>query len=103
MTAAEWANIRDKVHYYFEKDHYYTEFKQQETMSQRIDLARNMEDMVGKYYSEEWFRSNILKQTASEIEDQDELIAKEKEEAEKEIDSEGEEFDDNSDKRWGRQ
>ena len=103
ITSAEWSKIKDKIHYRFEKDHYYTEFKHQETMSQRVDLARNMEDMVGKYYSEEWFRSNILKQTANEIEDQDELIAKEKEEAEKEIDSEGEEFDDNSDKRWGRQ
>ena len=80
ITAAEWAKIRDKVHYRFEKDHYYSEFKHQETMSQRVDLARNMEDYVGKYYSQEWFRANILKQTASEIEKQDELIAKEAEE-----------------------
>ena len=80
ITAAEWAKIKDKVHYRFEKDHYYSEFKHQETMSQRVDLARNMEDYVGKYYSQEWFRANILKQTASEIEKQDELIAKEAEE-----------------------
>jgi hypothetical protein len=80
MTAAEWAKIRDKVHYRFEKDHYYSEFKHQETMSQRLDLARNSEDYVGKYYSKEWFRANILKQTASEIEKQDEMIAKEAEE-----------------------
>ena len=80
MTAAEWAKIRDKVHYRYEKDHYYSEFKHQETMSQRVDLARNMEDYVGKYYSKEWFRTNILKQPASEVEKQDELIAKETEE-----------------------
>jgi hypothetical protein len=80
MTAAEWAKIRDKVHYRFEKDHYYSEFKHQETMSQRLDLARNSEEYVGKYYSKEWFRTNILKQTASEVEKQDELIAKEAEE-----------------------
>ena len=80
ITAAEWAKIRDKVHYRFEKDHYYSEFKHQETMSQRLDLARNSEEYVGKYYSKEWFRTNILKQTASEVEKQDELIAKEAEE-----------------------
>ena len=80
MTAAEWAKIKDKVHYRFEKDHYYSEFKHQETMSQRLDLARNSEDYVGKYYSKEWFRTNILKQTASEVERQDELMAKEAEE-----------------------
>jgi hypothetical protein len=77
MTAAEWAKIRDKVHYRFEKDHYYSEFKHQETMSQRLDLARNSEEYVGKYYSKEWFRANILRQTAAEVEKQDELIAKE--------------------------
>ena len=80
MTAAEWAKIRDKVHYRFEKDHYYSEFKHQETMSQRLDLARNSEEYVGKYYSKEWFRANILRQTAAEVEKQDELIAKEAEE-----------------------
>ena len=78
MTAAEWANIRDKVHYYFEKDHYYTEFKQQETMSQRIDLARNMEDMVGQYFSKEWFRKNILRQSDEDIETIDSQMEKEK-------------------------
>ena len=94
MTAEEWGKIRDKVHYRFEKDHYYSEFKHQETMSQRVDLARNMEDYVGKYYSKEWFRANILRQTASEVEKQDELIAKEAEEdAEKEGEGgEGDEY-----------
>jgi hypothetical protein len=49
-------------------------------MSQRLDLARNSEEYVGKYYSKEWFRANILRQTAAEVEKQDELIAKEAEE-----------------------
>ena len=89
MTAAEWANIRDKVHYYFEKDHYYTEFKQQETMSQRIDLARNMEDMVGQYFSKEWFRKNILRQSDEDIETIDSQMEKEK--AEGEYEDEGDE------------
>ena len=80
MTAAEWDKVKDKVHYRFEKDHYYSEFKHQETMSQRLDLARNSEEYVGKYYSKEWFRANILRQTADEVEKQDELIAKETEE-----------------------
>ena len=62
------------------RDSYYSEFKHQETMSQRVDLARNVEDYVGKYYSKEWFRANILRQTAAEVEKQDELIAKEAEE-----------------------
>ena len=82
MTAAEWSKVRDKIHYSFNADHYYTEFKQQETLSQRVDLARNMEDWVGQYYSKEWFRTHVLRQTAEEMEEIDGQIAKEKESGE---------------------
>ena len=85
ITSAEWAKVRDKIHYSFTSDHYYTEFKHQETMTQRMALARDMEDFVGRYYSKEWYRANILRQSEEEIATQDELIAKEAEEdAEKE-------------------
>ncbi|MBT4698122.1 portal protein, partial [Candidatus Woesearchaeota archaeon] len=80
ITSEEWSQIRDKVHYKFEKDHYYTEFKQQETMTQRVDLARNMEEYVGNYYSREYFRKNILRQSEEEIRTEDVQIEKEKKE-----------------------
>jgi len=82
ITSEEWSQIRDRVHYKFEKDHYYTEFKQQETLTQRVDLARNMEEYVGNYYSREFFRKNILRQSEEEIRDQDTQIEKEKKEGE---------------------
>ena len=80
ITSEEWSQIKDRVHYKFEKDHYYTEFKQQETLTQRVDLARNMEEYVGNYYSREFFRKNILRQSEEEIRDQDAQIEKEKKE-----------------------
>ena len=80
ITSEEWSQIKDKVHYKFEKDHYYTEFKQQETMTQRVDLARNMEEYVGNYYSREYFRKNILRQSEEEIRTEDVQIEKEKKE-----------------------
>jgi len=82
ITSEEWSQIKDRVHYKFEKDHYYTEFKQQETLTQRVDLARNMEEYVGNYYSREFFRKNILRQSEEEIRDQDTQIEKEKKEGE---------------------
>ena len=48
-----------------------------EIMTQRMTIARDMEDMVGKYYSKEWFRSNILHQSEEEIEQEDKQIAQE--------------------------
>ena len=63
LTSNDWTKIKDKVHYAFNTDHYYSELKMHEIMTQRMTIARDMEDMVGKYYSKEWFRSNILHQT----------------------------------------
>jgi len=80
ITSEEWSQIKDRVHYKFEKDHYYTEFKQQETLTQRVDLARNMEEYVGNYYSREYFRKNILRQSEEEIRSEDAQIEKEKKE-----------------------
>ena len=74
MTSAEWSKIRDKIQYNFTSDHFYTELKQQEIMTARMTLARDMEDFVGKYYSKEWFRTNILRQNEQEAQLEDERI-----------------------------
>jgi dsDNA-specific endonuclease/ATPase MutS2 len=68
LTANDWDKIKNQVHYSFNTDHYYSELKMHEIMTQRMTIARDMEDMVGKYYSKEWFRTNILHQSESEIE-----------------------------------
>ena len=85
LTANEWASISDKIHYHYNSDHYYSELKMQEIMTQRLTVARDSEEFIGKYYSKEWFRLNILHQSEEEIEAQDTQIAKElKDEGEEE-------------------
>ena len=79
MTSADWKKIRDKIQYDFTSDHFYTELKQQEIMTARMTLARDMEDFVGKYYSKEWFRTNILRQNEEEAQLEDERIESENE------------------------
>ena len=86
MTSAEWSNVKDKIQYDFTSDHFYTELKHQEIMNARMTLARDSEDFVGKYYSKEWFRTNILRQTEEEIEIEDEQIQSELE-GEEELDT----------------
>ena len=61
----------------FTSDHFYTELKHQEIMTARMTLARDMEDFVGKYYSKEWFRTNILRQNEEEAQLEDERIESE--------------------------
>lgn len=79
MTSSEWNAVKDKIQYDFTSDHFYTELKQQEILNARMTLARDSEDFVGKYYSKEWFRTNILRQTEEEAQLEDERIESENE------------------------
>lgn len=78
MTIEDFALIQQKIRFDFAKDNYFTELKDAEIMDNRISLARNFQDMTGKYYSNEWVRKNVLKQSDDEIEDMDKEIAEEK-------------------------
>ena len=51
--------------------------KDTELLRNRLDLARDMRDYVGKYYSVEYIRKHILKQNEKEIDDMDQQIKKE--------------------------
>jgi hypothetical protein len=77
MTIEDWQNIAQEVKYDFTKDNYFTELKDGEILDNRINLARNMQDMIGKYYSQEWLRKNILQQSEDDIEEQDKQIEEE--------------------------
>ena len=46
-------------------------------MNERLGLAATVEPYLGKYYSTEYLRKKVLRQSDTEIEEQDELIKKE--------------------------
>jgi len=77
MTVEDFNNIAADLRFDFEKDNYFNELKEGEILDNRINLARNMQDMIGKYYSNEWLRKNILKQNDDDIEEQDKEIQEE--------------------------
>ena len=71
MTPEDWATVSHDVKFDYAKDNYFTELKDNEIAEARINLARNFQDMAGKYYSHQWIRENILQQSATEIQEQD--------------------------------
>ena len=77
MTIEDFNNIAADIKFDFSKDNYFTELKDGEIVENRINLARNLQDMVGKYYSQEWLRKNILQQSDDDIEEMDEQIEEE--------------------------
>ena len=77
MTIEDWQNISQDIRFEFSKDNYFTELKDGEIIENRVNLARNLQDMVGKYYSNEWLRKNILQQSDDDIEEMDKQIQEE--------------------------
>ena len=77
MTIEDFNNISADLKFDFSKDNYFNELKEGEIIDNRINLARNLQDMIGKYYSQEWLRKNILQQSDDDIEEMDEQIAEE--------------------------
>lgn len=78
ITIEEWDDIKDSIRYKFSQDNYYAELKETEILRDRITMLRDIDDYAGKYYSHEWIRRNVLKQSDEEIEELDEQIEEEK-------------------------
>jgi len=77
IAEEEWYTIRDFVKYDFLQDGHFAELKESEMLRERIMLANEVRNFIGKFYSVEYVRKNILKQSDKEIEDMDKQIKKE--------------------------
>ena len=80
ITPEDWNIMEDHIQYDFIYDNHFSELKETELLTERINMAAAAEPYVGKYYSQDYIRRKILRQTDEEIIQQDELIAKEIEE-----------------------
>lgn len=63
----EWDDMRQYIRIDFLKDNYFSELKETEIMGQRVGLLQQLDPYVGKYYSIDWIKKNILMQTEDEI------------------------------------
>ena len=77
IAEPEWATLRDNIQYNFLQDGHFAELKESEMLMERLRLADSMRDYVGKYFSVEFVRKNVLRQTDREIADIDKQIKKE--------------------------
>jgi hypothetical protein len=79
VTIEDWNNICKDMKIDFTNDGFFTELKDNEILSSRIDVYNNMMPLIGKYYSNEWIQKNILRQTDEDIEEQRAKIIEEQE------------------------
>ena len=77
VTVEDWVQISPFIKYNFTRDNYFTELKDAEIQEARVNLARNMQDMAGKYYSHNYVRKKVLRQTDDIIENMENEIGQE--------------------------
>lgn len=81
LTKEEWQKAQNEIRYAFTKDSYFSELKNAEMLRERLGLLRELgetDSAIGKYYSIEYVRKNILQQSEDDIKEIDKQIKKEK-------------------------
>ena len=73
----DWAMLKDDIIVVYAKDNYFEELKVSEILNERIAAASAIEPYIGKYFSNEYVRKNIFKQTQEDMDEQDALIMQE--------------------------
>jgi len=78
VTPEEWERMSDHIQYDFLYDNHFAELKDAELMNERLGLVGTADPYIGKYYSVDYIRRKILRQTDSDIIEQDRLMEAEK-------------------------
>ena len=77
ISIDEWSEFKEHIQYTFIADNYFSEMKEKEVMNERMALLAQMDPFVGKYFSVEYMRRYILKQTDAEFGEIDEQMTAE--------------------------
>ena len=77
VTPEDWERMEQHIQYDFLYDNHFSELKEAELMTERMNMVATAEPYIGKYYSQDYVRRKILRQTDEEIVEQDLLIQKE--------------------------
>jgi hypothetical protein len=75
MTPEDWDEFSKDFKFKFARDSFFSELKELEIMNDRLNALNTITPYSGRYYSNEWIRKNVLRQTDEEIEEIDEQIA----------------------------
>jgi hypothetical protein len=77
ISIDDWPVIQANIQYDFLQDGHFAELKESEMLKERVALADGLEKYVGKYFSQEYIRKFVFKQSEKEIKDLDRQISKE--------------------------
>jgi hypothetical protein len=76
-TKEEWDEFKEQIYYDYVKDNNFTELRDAELLQNRVQTLAVVDPYVGRYFSAQWVRKNILQQTEEDIINIDKQIKKE--------------------------
>ena len=77
ITPEDWDSMSEHIQYDFLYDNHFAELKDAELLNERLNMVQVAEPYVGKYFSKDYVRRKILRQTDQEIIEQDSIIKQE--------------------------
>ncbi len=67
VTAEDWEDFKPNIYFDWQKDTHFIELQETEIMRSRVEMLRDMEEFKGEYFSKEWLRKNVLRQSDEDI------------------------------------
>lgn len=77
-TEEEWNEFKEQIHYDFIKDNNFSELKEAELITNRLQLLSSVDAYTGVYFSQAWIQRNVLRLSDDEIKEMQSEIDKEK-------------------------
>jgi hypothetical protein len=78
ITEKDWQSIEEHINIDYLEDNYFSELKEFEIIRERLEMAQQMDDLVGKYVSNKYVRQIIMKQSEEDMMRLDKEIEDEK-------------------------
>ena len=78
VSQDDWLEIKDNIKFVFAHDDHFAEFKNNEILTQRVTLLQLADPFVGKYYSIDWVKQNVLMLNEDQIKADTKQMEKEK-------------------------
>ena len=89
IAEEEWKSMSEHIQFDFLQDNNFTELKNAELLKERLEMLSQVENYVGTYFSKEWVKKNVLHLTDDEIG-----------EMQKQMDSEGDDNEEDGDNNF---
>ena len=77
IAPEDWDQINDHIQYDFVYDNQFSELKESELLNERLGTLATIEPYIGRFYSQDWVRRKVLRQSDTEMEELDNQIEKE--------------------------